>query len=75
MIYGLTDMSRSWNLQIKLAAYALSPSSKYMLEVVLVPDIDAITSKAYGKLTFIKRNISYCPMQKNILTYQSLIRP
>ena len=37
--------------------------------------IDSITSKAFGKLTFLQRNIAHCPRNTKTLADQSLIRP
>ena len=37
--------------------------------------IESITSKAFGKLAFLQRNIAHCPRNTKTLAYQSLIRP
>ena len=37
--------------------------------------IETITSRAFGKLAFLQRNIAHCPRNTKTLAYQSLIRP
>ena len=37
--------------------------------------ISTVTSKAFGQLAFLQRNIGHCPQNIKVLAYQTLVRP